>query len=55
MGGRKAAHLSPAQQRLNRLVEKIDKLKGRIAEAQTLGDVYRPLYESTLAPLRKEQ
>jgi len=55
LGGRKTANLSPAQQRFNRLLEKIDKLKGRIAEIQTLGDVYRPIYESTLAPLRKEQ
>ena len=55
LGSKKAARLSPAQQRFNRLLEKIDKLKSRIAEIQTLGDVYRPLYESTLAPLRKQQ
>ena len=55
LGGKKAARLSPSQQRFNRLLEKIDKVKNQIAEIQTLGDVYRPLYESTLAPLRKQQ
>lgn len=53
--GGKGARLSPAQQRFNRLLARIDKLKGQIAEIQTLADAYRPLYQSTLAPLREQQ
>ena len=55
LGGPGAAPLSPAQQRFNRLLVRIDKLKGQIAEIQTLADAYRPLSQSTLAPLRKRQ
>ena len=55
VGGQGAARLSPAQQRFNRLLTRIDKLKGQIAEIQTLADAYRPLYQSTLEPLRGQQ
>jgi hypothetical protein len=55
VGGKGAPRLSPAQQRFNRLLAKIDKLKGQIAEVQSLADTYRPLYSSTLAPLRAQQ
>ena len=55
LGGKGAARLSPAQQRFNRLLAKIDKLKSQVAEIQTLTDVYRPLYQSTLEPLREQQ
>jgi hypothetical protein len=54
-GSKGAARLSPAQQRFNRLLAKIDKLKSQVAEIQTLTDVYRPLYQSTLEPLREQQ
>ena len=47
----KDARLSPAQQRFNRLLARVDKLKGQIAEVQGLADVHRPLYHATLAPL----
>ncbi|MEO7399443.1 MAG: hypothetical protein ABIV07_01540 [Polaromonas sp.] len=55
LGGQDAGRLSPAQQRFNRLLARIDKLKGQIAEIQTLADAYRPLYQSTLEPLRGQQ
>lgn len=55
LGGQDAARLSPAQQRFNRLLARIDKLKAQIAEIQTLADAYRPLYQSTLEPLRGQQ
>jgi uncharacterized protein YdcH (DUF465 family) len=51
--GKGAAKLSAAQQRFNRLLAKIDKLEGQVTEMQTLGDAFRPLYSSTLAPLRQ--
>lgn len=50
--GGKDARLSPAQQRFNRLLTRIDKLKGQIADVQALADVHRPLFHTTLAPLR---
>lgn len=50
--GGKDSRLSPAQQRFNRLLARIDKLKGQIAEVQALADVHRPLYHATLTPLR---
>ncbi len=55
LGGQGAARLSSAQQRFNRLLAKIDKLKGQVAEIQTLADAYRPLYHGTLEPLRGQQ
>lgn len=51
--GKGAAKLSAAQQHFNRLLAKIDKLEGQVTEMQTLGDAFRPLYSSTLAPLRQ--
>ena len=54
-GGKGAAKLSAAQQRFNRLLAKIDKLEGQVTEVQTLGDAFRPLYGSTLEPLRQAQ
>lgn len=53
--GKGAAKLSAAQQRFNRLLAKIDKLEGQVTEMQTLGDAFRPLYSSTLTPLRQTQ
>ena len=44
--------LSPAQQRFNRLLARIDKLKRQMEELQALADTKRPLYHSTLHPLR---
>ena len=46
--------LSAAQQRFNRLLAKIGKLEGQVTELQTLADAFRPLYQSTLEPLRQE-
>lgn len=51
--GKGAAKLSAAQQRFNRLLAKIDKLEGQVTDMQKLGDAFRPLYDSTLAPLRQ--
>ena len=53
--GRGAAKLSAAQQRFNRLLAKIDKLESQVTEMQKLGDAFRPLYSSTLEPLRQAQ
>lgn len=53
--GDKGTRLSPAQQRFNRLLAKIDKLKAQVAEIKTLVDAYRPLYSGTLEPLREQQ
>ena len=50
--GGKNTRLSPAQQRFNRLLARIDKLKGQSAELQALADAYRPLFNATLTPLR---
>lgn len=47
------AQLSPGQQRFNRLLERIDKLKGQLAGIQVLCDAHRPVYHQTLAPLRE--
>ena len=46
---------SAAQQRFNRLLARIDKLKGEVAQIQALANTYRPLYASTLMPLREQQ
>lgn len=54
-GGKGGSRLSAAQQRFNRLLAKIDKLEGQVTEMQTLADAFRPLYQSTLEPLREEQ
>ncbi|MEK7302400.1 MAG: hypothetical protein AAB073_04535, partial [Pseudomonadota bacterium] len=47
------ARLSPGQQRFNRLLERIDKLKGQLAGIQALCDAHRPVYHQALAPLRE--
>ena len=52
-GGKGGPRLSAAQQRFNRLLAKIDKLEGQVTEMQTLADAFRPLYQSTLEPLRE--
>jgi hypothetical protein len=44
--GARDARLSPAQQRFNRLLARIDKLKAQIAEMQALADLHRPLFSS---------
>ena len=53
-GGKGGQGLSATQQRFNRLLAKIDKLEGQVTEMQTLADAFRPLYQSTLKPLREE-
>ena len=53
-GGKGGPRLSAGQQRFNRLLAKIDKLEGQVTEMQTLADAFRPLYQSTLEPLREE-
>lgn len=47
------AQLSPGQQRFNRLLERIDKLKDQFAEMQVMCDAHRPVYHQILAPLRE--
>lgn len=47
--------LSPAQQRFNRLLARIDKLERQMDELQTLADTQRPLYHRTLHPLRERR
>lgn len=47
----KDARLSPTQQRFNRLLSRIEKLKGQRAELETLAEAYRPQYSATLTPL----
>ena len=42
-----------AQQRFHRLLARIDKLKGQIADVQALADLHRPLFNATLTPLRE--
>jgi hypothetical protein len=51
--GAKDSRLSPAQQRFNRLLVRIDKLKAQIAEVQALGDLHRPVFSATLTPLHE--
>jgi hypothetical protein len=51
--GARDARLSPAQQRFNRLLARIDKLKAQIADMQALADLHRPLFSATLTPLRE--
>jgi len=47
--------LSPAQQRFNRLLARIDKIKRQMEELQALADTQRPLYHRTLHPLRERR
>ena len=47
------AQLSPAQQRFNQLLARIDKLKDQFAEMQVICDAHRPVYHQVLTPLRE--
>jgi hypothetical protein len=47
------SRLTSGQQRFNRLLERIEKLKHQLAEVQTISDAHRPLYHQTLAPLHE--
>ncbi|MDV6345134.1 hypothetical protein [Nitrosomonas sp. Is37] len=49
------SQLTPGQQRFNRLLERIEKLKKQLLELQAISDAYRPLYHQTIAPLRERQ
>ena len=51
----KASQLSAAQQRLNRLLAKLDRLRRQIADMEALLHTYRPRYHQTLAPLQAQQ
>ena len=52
-GSKGGLPLSAAQQRFNRLLEKIGKLEAQVTQMQALADAFRPLYQRTLEPLRK--
>lgn len=45
--------LTPSQQRFNRLLSRIEKLKNQLIEIQTVSDAHRPLHHQTIAPLRE--
>lgn len=45
--------LTLSQQRFNRLLKRIEKLKNQFAEAQSVSDAHRPLYHKTITPLRE--
>lgn len=45
--------LSPGQQRFNRLLARIDKLKLQLVEVQVIRDAHRPVYHQILTPLRE--
>lgn len=51
----KASPLSAAQQRLNRLLAKLERLRRQVADMEALLHTYRPRYHHTLAPLRAQQ
>ena len=46
---------SPTQQRFNRLLARIDKLKQQLDTLQTLADTQRPLHQRALHPLREQR
>jgi hypothetical protein len=48
----KAPKLAPAQQRFNKLLEKIELLTQKLAQTQAMADTFRPVYSSTLKPLQ---
>ena len=48
----KAPKLAPAQVRFNKLLEKIESLSKKLAQTQTMADTFRPVYNSTLQPLK---
>lgn len=47
------SRLTPSQQRFNRLLDRIEKLKNQLVEVQTLHDAHRPAYHQTITPLRE--
>ncbi len=49
----KNAKLSPSQQRFNRLLNRIEKLKKQLVETQSICDAHRPVYHKTISPLRE--
>ncbi len=49
------SQLTPSQQRFNRLLERIEKLKKQLLELQAISDAHRPLYHQTIAPLYERQ
>ncbi|SDY74085.1 hypothetical protein [Nitrosomonas sp. Nm33] len=49
------SQLTPGQQRFNRLLERIEKLKKQLLELQAISDAHRPLYHQTIAPLHERQ
>ncbi len=50
----KAPKLAPAQLRFNKLLEKIELLTEKLAQTQTMVDTFRPVYHSTLQPLKAQ-
>ena len=50
----KASKLAPAQLRFNKLLEKIELLTQKLAQTQTMADTFRPVYHSTLQPLKRQ-
>ena len=50
----KAPKLAPAQQRFNKLLEKIERLTALLAQTQGLTSTFGPLYSSTLQPLQAQ-
>ncbi|SDX04494.1 J domain-containing protein [Nitrosomonas communis] len=49
------SQLTPSQQRFNRLLERIEKLKKQLLELQVISDAHRPLYHQAIAPLRERE
>ncbi len=45
--------LTSSQLRFNRLLNRIERLKDQLAEAQSVSDAHRPVYHQTIAPLRE--
>ena len=50
----KALKLAPAQLRFNKLLEKIELLTEKLAQMQAMADTFRPVYHSTLQPLKAQ-
>ena len=50
----KAPKLAPAQLRFNKLLEKIELLTEKLAQMQATTDTFRPVYHSTLQPLKAQ-
>ncbi|SFI91422.1 J domain-containing protein [Nitrosomonas sp. Nm34] len=49
------SQLTPSQQRFNRLLERIEKLKKQLLELQVISDAHRPLYHQAIVPLRERE